>query len=145
MVGGKYGKYIIDTPRVGKLAHGVLPEGQTMKGRTMSHTYIQDSFIPGVGKHIFISGIHTIPDPNPWLTFHDHPYDEILLFMGTDPHNIEYLGAEIEIIMGDEQETHIINKTSGVYFPPGLKHLLVYRKVDKPHFLVGFSNSGEYK
>ena len=140
-----YGKYIIDTPRVGKLGHGVLPEGETMKGRTMSHTYIEDSLIKGVPNHVFISGIHRVPDPNPWLEFHAHPHDEILLFMGTDPFDIQYLGAEVEIILGDEKESHIIDKTSGVYIPQGLKHLLVYRKVDKPHFLVGFSMRGEYK
>jgi hypothetical protein len=142
---GKYGKYIIDTPRVGKLAHGILPEGQSLKGRTQSHTYIQDSFIAGVGKHVFISGIHRVPEPNPWLEFHTHPYDEILLFMGTNPHDIPYLGAEVEIIMGEERESHVISKTCGVYFPAGVPHILIYRKVDSPHFLIGISDSGEYK
>ncbi|UCD45766.1 MAG: hypothetical protein JSV27_04580 [Candidatus Bathyarchaeota archaeon] len=141
----KYGKYIIDTPRVGRLGYGVLPEGEKMKGRTMSHTYIDEALIEGVAKHVFISGIHTVPDPNPWLEFHAHPHDEILLFMGTDPHDIERLGAEVEILIGDEKESHVINKTSGVYIPRGVKHILIYRKVDRPHFLVGFSMSGEYR
>lgn len=140
----KYGRYIIDTPRVGRLGHGVLPEGEEMKGRTPSHTYIEEALIEGAANHVFISGIHTIPDPNPWLEFHAHPHDEILLFMGTDPHDIECLGAEVEVILGEERESHIISKTSGVYIPKGLKHILVYRRVDKPHFLVGFSMRGEY-
>jgi len=72
----------------------------------MSHTYIDKALIEGVPNHVFISGIHTVPDPNPWLEFHAHPYDEILLFMGTDPHDIEDLGAEVEILMGDEREPH---------------------------------------
>ena len=140
----KYGRYIIDDPRVGRLGHGILPEGETMKGRTMSHTYIEDALIKGVPNHVFISGIHAVPDPNPWLEFHAHPHDEILLFMGTFPDDITYLGAEVEIILGDERESHIINKTSGVYIPKGLKHILIYRRVDRPHFLVGFSMRGEY-
>jgi hypothetical protein len=111
----------------------------------MSHTYIEDSLIKGVPNHVFISGIHRIPDPNPWLEFHSHPHDEILLFMGTDPYDIQYLGAEVEIILGEEMESHLITKTSGVFIPQGLKHNLVYRKVEKPHFLVGFSMRGEYK
>jgi hypothetical protein len=143
--GKKYGKYIVDTPRVSRLAHGVLPEGQKLQGRTASHTYIEDNLIKGVPLHVFISGIHTIPDPNPWLQFHTHPYDEVILFMGTDPYSIEYLGAEVEIRMGDEKESHIINKTSGIYIPHGLVHNFIYKRVDKPHFLVGISMSGEYK
>jgi hypothetical protein len=145
MTESKYGKYIIDTPHVQRLAHGVLPEGQRVKGRTMSHTYIEDSLIKGVPQHVFISGIHTVPDPNPWLEFHSHPHDEIILFMGTDPHDIQHLGAEIEIKLGDEEESHVINKTSGIYIPRGLKHIFIYKKVDEPHFLVGISMSGEYK
>ena len=141
----KYGKYIIDSPRVQKLANGVLPDGMRVKGRTLSHTYIEDALIKGVPLHIFISGIHTVPDPNPWLKPHIHPHDEVILFMGTDPHDITKLGAEVEIILGDEDESHIITRTAGVYIPHGLRHNFVYRRVDSPHFLVGFSTSGEYK
>jgi len=140
----KYGKYIIENPRVGKLGFGILPEGETMKGRTQSHTYVEDALVEGAKSHVFISGIHKIPEPNPWLEFHVHPYDEVLLFMGTDPYNIPNLGAEVEIILGEERESHIITKTSAVYIPEGLRHLLIYRSVDKPHFLVGFSLSGKY-
>ena len=63
----------------------------------------------------------------------------------THPHDITHLGAEIEIKLGEEEEIHVINKTSGVYLPHGLKHNFIYKKVDEPHFLVGFSMSGEYK
>ena len=147
ITGKKYAKYIIDTPNVGGLGFGVLPKGELMMGRTQSHTYVEDALIPGVGKHVFISGIHRIPEPNPWLKFHHHPHDEIILFMGTDPHNIQYLGAEVEVFLGDEKEreSYLITKTSGIYIPAGLEHNWVYHKVDKPHFLVGFSMGGEYK
>ena len=145
MTESKYGKYIIDTPNVQRLANGVLPDGQRVKGRTLSHTYIEDALIKGAPMHVFISGIHTIPDPNPWLKSHTHPHDEIILFMGTNPHDITHLGAEIEIKLGEEEEIHVINVTSGVYIPHGLKHNFIYKKVDEPHFLVGFSMSGEYK
>ncbi len=64
--------------------------------------------------------------------------------MGTHPNEITYLGAEVEIVLGDEKESHIINKTSGIYIPKGLKHILIYKKVDKPHFLIGISMRGEY-
>ena len=38
MTESKYGNYIIDTPNVQRLANGVLPDGQRVKGRTLSHT-----------------------------------------------------------------------------------------------------------
>jgi hypothetical protein len=65
--------------------------------------------------------------------------------MGTDPHDITCLGAEVEIILGEDNESHIITRTAGIYIPRGLLHNFVYKRVDAPHFLVGISTSGEYK
>ena len=68
---------------------------------------------------------------------HTHPNDEILLFAGLDASNPEYLGAEIEIAMGDEQEIQVIDTSTLVVVPKGLVHCpLITRKVDKP---FGFS------
>jgi len=38
----------------------------------------------------------------------------------TDPHNPEYLGAEIEGYMGDERQ--IINTTSALFIPGNVTH-----------------------
>jgi hypothetical protein len=64
---------------------------------------------------------------------HVHPHDEVLVFAGTDPSDIDYLGAEIQIDMGPEHERHIINKPTAVVCPAGLPHNpIVTRWVDKP-------------
>ena len=78
----------------------------------------------------FYSGVgdwHTGLDP------HTHPYPECLVFVGLDPTNIEYLGAEIEIALGEEQEKHTFDKPTVVVVPAGLPHCpVVTKKVDNP-------------
>lgn len=68
---------------------------------------------------------------------HTHPTDECLLFVGLDPDKPDYLGAEIEIGMGEEQEKHVFDTPTIVVVPAGLVHCpLITRRVDKPY---GFS------
>ncbi len=65
---------------------------------------------------------------------HVHPNDECLLFVGLDPDNPDYLGAEIEIAMGEEQEIHVFDTPTVVVAPKGLVHCpLITRRVDKPY------------
>ena len=77
---------------------------------------------------------------------HIHPNDEVLVFAGTDPGNIDYLGAEISIDMGEERERYIIDKPTAVICPKGLPHNpVITRWVDRPFafFMIGLS--GEHK
>jgi hypothetical protein len=64
---------------------------------------------------------------------HVHPYDEVLVFAGTEPSDIDYLGAEIQIDMGPEHERYVINEPTAVVLPAGTQHNpIVTRWVDKP-------------
>ncbi len=77
---------------------------------------------------------------------HEHPDSEILVFAGIDPGNIDYLGAQIEIEIGEEHERHIIDKPSAVIFPAGLAHNpIVTRWVDRPYAAYRLGLSGEYQ
>jgi hypothetical protein len=70
-------------------------------------------------------------------TPHVHDFDEYLSFVGLDPDHPEYLGAEIDLCLGEEQEKHTFNKTTTIYIPKGLKHLpLTFRKIEKNFLLV---------
>lgn len=61
-------------------------------------------------------------------------YDECLFFVGTDPEHPEYLGAELEIHMGEEQEVYIFNKPTVVTAPRGVVHCpVITRAVEKPY------------
>jgi len=77
-------------------------------------------------------------DPGIWMRgpgrgAHVHPYDEVLVFAGTEPADIDYLGAEIQIDMGEEHERHVVNEPTAVVLPAGTPHCpIVTRWVDKP-------------
>ncbi len=77
---------------------------------------------------------------------HVHPNDEALVFVGLDPDNPDYLGAEIEIAMGKEQEIHVFDTPTVVVAPGGLVHCpLITRKVDKPYSFSAISLNTEHK
>ncbi len=77
---------------------------------------------------------------------HVHATDEILVYLGTDPGDNNYLGAEIEIDLGKEHERHLINVPSFVVCPAGMPHLpQVTRWVDKPFAFFAISLSGEHE
>jgi hypothetical protein len=84
----------------------------------------------------FCWGLQTRPGiwlRGPGRGAHVHPADEVLLFAGTDPSDIDYLGAEIQIDMGIEHERYIIDKPTAVVVPAGLAHNpIVTHWVDKP-------------
>jgi len=76
-----------------------------------------------------------------------HPYDELLVFEGTDNSNIlKTLGADISIKLGEEQEEHTFNQPSVVLIPKGTPHGPVTIKgVTRPlvHYHIGLS--ADYK
>ena len=74
---------------------------------------------------------------------HVHPESEVLVFVGLDKDDIDYLGAEIEIDLGKEHERYIFNKPTVVICPGGLPHNpVVVRWVDKPYAFMVMSLEG---
>jgi hypothetical protein len=66
---------------------------------------------------------------------HKHDYEEIFLFLGTDPQDTTDLGAEVEFWLGEgsERDKVIINTSSSIYVPPGLAHFpQIWRNVIRP-------------
>ncbi len=54
---------------------------------------------------------------------HYHPDgDEVLIFVGFDPNNPEYLGAEIEFDVGKEYEKHVFRVPTACCFPKNVVH-----------------------
>jgi hypothetical protein len=73
---------------------------------------------------------------------HTHPFDECLVFAGLEPKDPNYLGAEVEISLGQENEKYVINIPSIVCVPKGLPHgPIVTKKVEKPfaHYSIGLA------
>jgi len=76
---------------------------------------------------------------------HTHPEEEILVFVGLDPNDLNYLGAELEIGMGKDYERHFFNKPTVAICPKGFPHLpLITRWVDKPYGFFVICLSGEH-
>jgi hypothetical protein len=71
-------------------------------------------------------------DPG-YMAAHTHPYDEVIGFIGTNPDDVNDLGAEAEMWMDDEQ--YITSKSCIMYIPKGLKHCpLTVRNIKRPVF-----------
>jgi hypothetical protein len=76
---------------------------------------------------------------------HYHPEAEILVFVGLDPDNLNYLGCEQELAMGKDYERHIFNTPTIAICPGGFPHLpLITRWVDKPYGFIVVCLSGEH-
>jgi len=76
---------------------------------------------------------------------HSHDFHELLCFIGGNPEDINDLGAEISICLGDELEEHIITSATVVSIPPGLKHgPLKVKKITKPFVFLEVSTTMGY-
>jgi hypothetical protein len=76
---------------------------------------------------------------------HTHPEEEILCFVGLNPDDLDYLGAELELGMGRDYERHIFNKPTVAICPKGFPHLpLITRWVDKPYGFFVICLSGDH-
>jgi hypothetical protein len=129
-----------------KVPHYEVGNGKEIKGRqNPTMTYMSNDLVPGSDTYIEIGWIYQMPEPNPHIDSHTHNYDEIVIHIGADPKNPEELGAEIEFVVGDEKL--IIDKTSALFIPKGVKHgPLTWKKVKKPHIeMVVMPGAGTIK
>ncbi|MFA5309679.1 MAG: hypothetical protein WC370_09390 [Dehalococcoidales bacterium] len=53
---------------------------------------------------------------------HTHDYNQVMLWLGGDGHDMGELGAEVELNLGEEGETYMITSSSAVAVPAGLQH-----------------------
>ena len=119
-------KYVVEKP-----AYEVIPKME-VKGRIPAMTLMSSNLVPGSRTYVETGWVLGMPDPNPHIGEHTHDYDEIILHIGTDPNNPEDLGGEIEI--GVDGHPVVIDSTSALYVPKGVKHgPLVWKKFDRPH------------
>lgn len=66
---------------------------------------------------------------------HHQSYDEVFLYVPTDPHDTLSLGGEIVAYLGDED--YSITEPSAIYVPGGVLHNPnYYKKVDRPYYMI---------
>jgi hypothetical protein len=82
---------------------------------------------------------------------HKHEFDEVFIFLGSNPDDITDLGGTVETWLGegDEAEKFMLTKSTCVYIPAGVPHsTTVYREVknpDQPIILVVVAMKGDYQ
>lgn len=145
MVESRYEKYVIRKPAIlvrdGEIYVDTVPETDELpvwdELDTGPRVIFSNDFIKDATTKIeygFITGDKNVGDGNDFNP-HIHDYEEIFLFLGTDPTDTSRLGAEIEFWLGegDDLEKVIINTSSAVYVPAGLAHFpQIWRNVQRP-------------
>ena len=139
----KYGHYFITVPKMEQLPFSAAEGAVT--GKTDTRIYIDNKMVEGCNTHILHIGVIDVPSTNPFTEDHVHPYDEIILIMGTDMDNPEDLGGEIEYYLGEEREVHRTDRTNAVWLPKGFNHNVKFLRVNRPFILVAISLSGKYE
>jgi hypothetical protein len=127
MAESKYGQYILRSP-----AKGIGPKPE----KAQQGIVVNDESFPGVSgiacnfAFLCVTEPGLMPDPP-----HKHEFDEFLYFFSTDPANMNDLGAEIEVALGEEWEKHNISTSFILYLPKGLQHCPInIKRVDRPFF-----------
>jgi len=126
MVETKYGKHLYKHPieSLGKLSSG------------MDRTYVGFERKKDFDSNMTVIYLYA-REPDPPVETHTHDYDEYLSFIGLDPDDPGYLGAECPILLGEEQEEHVFSTPTTIYIPKGLPHgYPPMRRFDKPFLIV---------
>jgi len=66
---------------------------------------------------------------------HHQAYDEVFLYLPTDPHDTLNLGGEVVAYLGEED--YSITEPTAIYVPGGILHNPnYYKRVERPYFMI---------
>ena len=130
----KYGKYFVEEPiEQGPMLH--ICGDEQCYGKRFPDFPVEVQLLcarPGL----------VFPEP------HSHDVDELFFIFGGNLKNYFEFDAEIEIMMGkgDDQERHIVDKTTIIYIPAGVVHCPVkVLRVGKPFNWMHILFHGKYQ
>ena len=120
MATSKYEKYVVRKPAIITDDYkDVIPESDEIPLRCEADTGPMVMFSPDFVKEAgsiveygIISGDIAIGADKYVTEPHKHDYEEIFLFLGTDPKNVRNLGAEVEFWVGEGEDTEKIVLTT---------------------------------
>ena len=99
--------------------------------------------VAGSKIHMSHTWIRPIAEPQHWVDEHEHDYDELLIWTGSDPAHPNELGAEL--FFDIEGVRHSITTSGSVYIPAGTKHCaLGFTRVDRPFNFSALSFNSAY-
>jgi hypothetical protein len=110
--------------------------------------FVQGEEMAGLDLNFIIGVYENTGDWAPGHGAHTHPFDELLVFFGYT-NDLNYLGSDMELALGKEQEQHKFSVPTVIVAPRGLPHNpLITEKVYRPfgHFHIALSAkySGEH-
>ncbi|MBN1905109.1 MAG: hypothetical protein JW927_08435 [Deltaproteobacteria bacterium] len=123
-----YKRYMVTNP--------LREAGKGVKWRSAPvMTYMSNDLVAGCNKYIDISWIKGMPDPNPHVVEFACNYDRVIFYVGSDPFNLEELGAEICYYLGGQEIR--LNTTSAIYIKKGVKHgPAIWNSFTRPHLEI---------
>ena len=129
----EFAKYKHDLPLRGR--RGIFRQEAVME----RDFFGWDSFAIRYG---LVDGLGMIPEETE--ARHSHDYDQLLLFIGADPNDMLTLGAELEVVLGEEGVRFVVATPRAIVLPKGTVHFSpVVRKLDRPFFFVSINLTGE--
>jgi mannose-6-phosphate isomerase-like protein (cupin superfamily) len=143
---GKYEKYIVR--QMGLADDDLVNEGAVATGEPRP-SHIGEAFalmraedVPGAKIHMTYSWINPTETGSHWVNEHEHAYDEVLVFLGSDPENPHDLGGEAYLWIDGEKYT--ITTSGAVYIPAGTRHCpLDWGTITRPLRFNAISLSGD--
>jgi hypothetical protein len=79
---------------------------------------------------------------------HIHDHDEVVYFIGSEPKDIGYLGAQVNFKIGPkgQEEDHIFSVPTAVVIPKGIWHCPMFTlKFEKPFLCMAVSLTEKYE
>ena len=99
--------------------------------------------VPESAIHMSHTWIRPISEPQHWVDEHEHDYDEILIWTGSDPDRPEELGAELYFEI--EGVRHSVTTSGSVYIPAGTRHCpLGFTSIERPFNFSALSLNAGY-
>jgi hypothetical protein len=159
MAESKYEKYIVRKPavvvRVGDDYVDEVPKSDKIpvlnKVNTGPRVIFSSELIANAKTKIeygYITGDTAVGTGEDFVP-HKHDYEEIFLFLGTDPQDTARLGAKVEFWLGegDALEKAVFTTSSAVYVAPGVAHFpQIWKNVQRPVMtMVIMPTTGERK
>jgi len=145
MTESKFEKYIVRKPavvvRVGDDYIDQVPETDAIPALNQVNTgprviFSNDLIVNAKTKieYGYITGDTAVGNGEDFVP-HKHNYEEIFLFLGTDPQDTAKLGAEVEFWLGegDTLEKVVFTTSSAVFVAPGVAHFpQIWKNVKRP-------------
>ena len=146
--GGKYGSHFVQELKV---PEGMLtPEFSKIYNSFAKRILWMDGGVVPGAFQMNTAWYHSVPEKDPIFPEHEHPYDEVIGFYGSNPDDPYDLGGIIEF--GIDGEMHRLTRSTIIFAPGGVPHSPVrVLKVDRPifHFSVvmntEYDGGGTYK